>query len=778
MAHGVRREGHRGSAVDEIDNTDVAEDLALGRGIGAQLLHLLVVARQRIHVLLDRDIAAAESLWHQRAHIHLREIGIDTANARKNHNLARHVGAVQIVARIGLRVPEALGLGHNRREGHGRSTGARRAELVEQEGQSARKDALDLVDAVARVDQIAQRVENGQPSAHGCLVHAQRRARERCRMDLAPELDRARECLFVRCCNRNALAQPLWVPCRNGLAACAVEQHGRAGELCCRSSDSGDKLVDVERLVHNEHVVLGALGRRRTHAAATGLGLEPHFARVGLAGNMDIARRAADLREQCRTDVSGANQADNHKLVVREARNGVHKEVLDARAMHAADRLFLVGLVDHQRDVALARALRNRADVHLGSTKGSTYRTGNTRGVAHAVADNCKHGTALAHLDRHELQGDFAEELLVENLARCFGGIGLHGKADRVLRRRLGDEDHRDLHAAQTAKEPLRDTGDADHSAALEIDQGDRGDGCNALDAFWRVAWPASCDCCCMCRAERLAWALADHGEADIRVECVAHNERDAVLDRGRHCLWMQHLGAKVGELHGLVVGNKVEAARTGHDARVGRVDAVNVGPDGDLARMEQGANDRARKVRAVAAERGWGAVLVVGHKSREHKDLNVRVAVLQELVHARLRLGPQHRCKGLWVFLNHDNVARVDVDGLETHGAQMRGKQRRLEHFACSSDRSRELNWGVLRNDHGAQQLFHFLELGIEEALVRFLFLGTGHERLQRRDVARTQRVDVRKICLVAARRLADDLVKPVGDLGHGRDDHGERAR
>ena len=78
----------------------------------------------------------------------------------------------------------------------------------------------------------------------------------------------------------------------------------------------------------------------------------------------------------------------------------------------------------------------------------------------------------------------------------------------------------------------------------------------------------------------------------------------------------MNHLGAEVGELHRLVVGQRIDHRGVGHAARVGRQHPVDIGPDVDLRRSQQRAEDRRGKIAAVAPERGLHAAAVGGDEA------------------------------------------------------------------------------------------------------------------------------------------------------------------
>jgi len=98
----------------------------------------------------------------------------------------------------------------------------------------------------------------------------------------------------------------------------------------------------------------------------------------------------------------------------------------------------------------------------------------------------------------------------------------------------------------------------------------------------------------------------ADTGFAQIRVPrfCGAKVLRMKMgisrADRRFHGLRVDHLGSEVRELNGLVVRQLIDDLCVRHQPRVGRQHAVDVGPDDDFRRVEQGAEDGAGEITAV----------------------------------------------------------------------------------------------------------------------------------------------------------------------------------
>ncbi len=87
-----------------------------------------------------------------------------------------------------------------------------------------------------------------------------------------------------------------------------------------------------------------------------------------------------------------------------------------------------------------------------------------------------------------------------------------------------------------------------------------------------------------------------------------AHIVHHAELDRAH----LHDLGAERGQLQHFLERDLVEAARLRHDARVGGVDAVDVGIDVAAFGADRGRDRDRRRVRAAAAERRDAAGLLV----------------------------------------------------------------------------------------------------------------------------------------------------------------------
>jgi hypothetical protein len=84
-----------------------------------------------------------------------------------------------------------------------------------------------------------------------------------------------------------------------------------------------------------------------------------------------------------------------------------------------------------------------------------------------------------------------------------------------------------------------------------------------------------------------------------------------AVLAGELHRADLQHLAALAGHLQHLLEADRGQAARLGHDARVGGVDAVHVGVDQALVGLQRRGHGHRRGVAAAAAQRGDVALRV-----------------------------------------------------------------------------------------------------------------------------------------------------------------------
>ena len=87
-------------------------------------------------------------------------------------------------------------------------------------------------------------------------------------------------------------------------------------------------------------------------------------------------------------------------------------------------------------------------------------------------------------------------------------------------------------------------------------------------------------------------------------VEGRAHECTDLVRHRELDRAHLQHLGAERGHFQHFLEGDAVEPARLRHDARIGRIDAVDIGIDVAAVGLDRGGDGDGAGIRAAAAER------------------------------------------------------------------------------------------------------------------------------------------------------------------------------
>lgn len=268
-------------------NVDAAHEpdhLALLLCRHLDLLHLRVEPGQ----LLQELVAAGhglELLGDQALHRERRgRLDGQAAQARQDGQLARHVQPVEVVARVRLRVPQLLGFLDRGGPLAPGALGGR--ERVEEERHGAAEDALDARHLVARVDQVLERRDDGEPGAAARLVVDLGAGGGGGGEDVLPELVAAREGLLVGRDDADAPGEELRVRVGDVLAAGVVDQDGPGA-----AGGGGE--------------VLGDLGQGEGGADAVGLELRGGGGDVdgrvvgaveGLGGGGDVAEDELGVR--------------------------------------------------------------------------------------------------------------------------------------------------------------------------------------------------------------------------------------------------------------------------------------------------------------------------------------------------------------------------------------------------------------------------------------------------------------------------------------------------
>ncbi len=103
-------------------------------------------------------------------------------------------------------------------------------------------------------------------------------------------------------------------------------------------------------------------------------------------------------------------------------------------------------------------------------------------------------------------------------------------------------------------------------------------------------------------------------GRKHLHDHAFLHGEAD------RACL--QHLGADRGQFEHLFIGDEVELAGACNDARIGGIDAVNVGVDVAAVGLDRRRHGDRRRVGSAASQRGHPAIVHHALKTRDDRDL------------------------------------------------------------------------------------------------------------------------------------------------------------
>lgn len=220
------------SITRHIHRPDEPDNLALLLSLLLQLIHLCIELRQLLEELVA-GLAALQLLGNQALDREGgRALNLQARKTRQDGELARDIEPVEVVARIRLGVPlflRGLDLGAELAAAAGRGL-----EAVEQEAHGAGEDALDLGHLVARLDQVLERADHGQPRADRRLVEdvaARAGAVGRRGEDVLEQLQVPAEGFLVGRHNADALPQEGRVRVGDILVACVVDEDDLARGL-------------------------------------------------------------------------------------------------------------------------------------------------------------------------------------------------------------------------------------------------------------------------------------------------------------------------------------------------------------------------------------------------------------------------------------------------------------------------------------------------------------------------------------------------------------------
>ena len=440
----------------------------------------------------------------------------------------------------------------------------------------------------------------------------------------------------------DARSKPTGVVRRHLAARGAIDDHMVrqvfGGHMLDEPAEIRGLVRAVERLAPTlkRHTPLGQQHPlRRQEAADTQIELEVAAQTLALGG---------DLLEQRAPDDPGPDDPDRDR-VVREIEARVHRTQCPRGRLGRHD----------DGDVALRSALRDGTDVHRRGTE-RTEHLGRDPGQArHPVADDREDREVDIDLDRMDLTvGELAREGRTDHGNGTLALDPRHRATDRVLGAALRDQHHGDALLTQCTEQAVRGSRHTDHPRTLEIDERDVFDGRDAL------------------HGERRFGIGTDEGRRTLRREGVADPDRDRSADRRRHGLGMDDLGAEIGQLHRLVIGQRIDDLCVGDPSRIRREHAVDIRPDVDRLGIEQCPEDRGGEIAAVAPQGGLHTSRIAGDETGD--DQRTVESTLDGRGDALVRCIPLHH-RPERPRLDDDHFARIEPTHLTTAGCAVREK-------------------------------------------------------------------------------------------------------
>ena len=199
-------------------------------------------------------------------------------------------------------------------------------------------------------------------------------------------------------------------------------------------------------------------------------------------------------------------------------------------------------------------------------------------------------------------------------------------------------------------------------------------------------------------------------------VAAIEHQDGNVLLDRRQNSGRMQHLGAKVSQLGGLLKADDLDAQGVGADAGIGGHDAVHVGPYLDGLGGERAAEQGAGEIGAAAAQGGGDAGLVRGDEAAHHRHLAQDGEREQRVLGALFNdcvLG-----SGLLKLrVGDDDLARVHVGGVDAPFAEGRGDHAAGEALAITDDQVGDARGKFENRRQAAQNLIQGVEFLVDES-------------------------------------------------------------
>ena len=190
-----------------------------------------------------------------------------------------------------------------------------------------------------------------------------------------------------------------------------------------------------------------------------------------------------------------------------------------------------------------------------------------------------------------------------------------------------------------------------------------------------------------------------------IGVEGVEHAQADAGLDDRADGLGMEHLGAGIGQLGYLAIGEFLDGGGVRDDARIGGHHPVHVGPDPDLV-GGQGRADQRGGVVAAAAAQGGGDPGVRGAEETGHDRDDAFVQDWVQNGAGGLLGGREIGMGGEELVVGDDQPRGLDVLRRGARGVHHRGQQAHRHALAQGGHRVQGARGGLAQHRDGLAQV------------------------------------------------------------------------
>ena len=214
---------------------------------------------------------------------------------------------------------------------------------------------------------------------------------------------------------------------------------------------------------------------------------------------------------------------------------------------------------------------------------------------------------------------------------------------------------------------------------------------------------------------------IADDAAGSFGVEGIFNVNGYVLLTNGVNGGRIYHLGSEVAKFHRLGIGQVVDGIGRGNDARVGREETVDVGPDFQTFGTECSGHNSSRVVRATTSEIGGHAGLQVGGNETAHHCQTLQPTEMS--CEQAVRCAEVHK---VFIILRHGlhQTACIDVLRLCQHG----GHDNRRQAFAVGHDGIGGFGGKVLNEANAVKNAPQFIEQGIHLCQRVSLAFGAHH--------------------------------------------------